>query len=383
MSPRLKRLTYSVAAGLGLSLIVTAIASACTEVTNIDFHVFYESAEAWRHGRDLYATEAEYPNLNPPHFVVAFAPLTVWPEETAIRILMALNVVCLFAAVRLIWRELALPRSFAAVCLGVAVAGFSVGLILGLEEGHPIGVLILLTTGAWVSHRRNRVKTAGVLVGTLIGLKPFFGCLLLVPLAWGHYTMVAVAVVTAGLSILAGPLFTGWSGLTRWLETGSQVTWFYHPLNASLAGLFDRAGLGWKSWAMTSLLLLAGTALAIRRSRFAGHSVAAGRCVCPARESPRLGLLLSSPLRTSGRRRPSRAAAARCRGWADLAGSRRHDTRLTSGDRRRDHLLDHDVVSAGSLGGDSLFKRADQTARPGLMPRRSARARRTERGRRV
>jgi hypothetical protein len=264
---RAMRLVTSLLAGFAMSLVLTAVVSARTQVTEIDFHVFYESAQAWRSGGDLYATSAEFPNLNPPHFVVAFALLTLFPERVAIAIWLALNLGAAAAAAMAIWRELRLPRSFVAVATGLAAAGLSTGLLFGLEEGHPIGLFTLCVTAAWRAHRHGRPVLAGLLIGLLASVKPFFGCLLLVPLVRREWWGVMWAVAVAACAASAGVLFAGVPSFFRWIETGRQVTWFHHPLNASLAGLLSRAGLGWQFWAMIVAVLMAATVIALRRSR--------------------------------------------------------------------------------------------------------------------
>lgn len=260
------RLICSLLAAFGASLILTAVTSARARVSDIDFQVFYESAQAWTAARDLYATAREYPNLNPPHFVVAFAPLTRWPEHTAVLILTIVNLAGFLAVGVLIWRELRLPRTFTAITIAVAAAGFCVGLLVGLEEGHPIGLLALCSTGAWAAHRRDRHALAGVLAGVLISLKPFFACLLIAALVRRHWRLVAMAISIAAALTSAGALLAGPHSMARWLETGRHVTWFHHPMNASLAGLFARAGWDWPSWTAAVALLLAVTGLALRRS---------------------------------------------------------------------------------------------------------------------
>lgn len=263
---RAVRLVTSLLAGFALSLIATAVISAQTLVGEIDFHAFYESAQAWRLGNDLYATGVEYPNLNPPHFVVAFAVFTWFSEHVAITVFMAINLAATLVAGAIVWRELHLPRSFVPLTIGIAATGLSTGMLFGLEEGHPIGLFALCVTAAWASHRQGRLALTGVLLGLLVSVKPFFGCILLVSLVGREWRVILWAVAAGSAAAIAGALLAGPSSVLRWIETGRQVYWFYHPLNASLAGLLSRSGMGWLPWAMLTIALLAGTVAALRRS---------------------------------------------------------------------------------------------------------------------
>jgi hypothetical protein len=266
---RYVRLLSSVAAGIAVSLIVTACISARTHVTEIDFHVFYRSALAWTSGGDLYATTmaGELPNLNPPQFIVAFVPLTWMAEQTAIALWLAINVACLIGTALIVWRELQLPRSFTAMTVGVAAAGLNMGLQFGIEEGHPVGIFALALTAAWAASRRQHWTTAAVLIGLVASVKPFFGCVLLIAVCRGQWRACFWSAATATVALLAGLAGTGIAGFARWLETGRQVTWFNHPLNASLAGLLARAGLGWQLWALLAVFILLITVIVIRQSK--------------------------------------------------------------------------------------------------------------------
>ena len=67
---RLHRRGIALAIGVAITLIAGAAMAAARHPFDIDFYVFYESALAWRSGTDLYVTAREFPNLNPPHFVI-------------------------------------------------------------------------------------------------------------------------------------------------------------------------------------------------------------------------------------------------------------------------------------------------------------------------
>jgi hypothetical protein len=256
-----------VVAAIALGLIAAAAKSAWRDVSDIDFHVFYQSAIAWRTGGDLYQSIPDaLPNLNPPQFIVAFAPLTWLDERTAIGVWLALNLASLLVALRIIWRELNLPWSFTSLMVAIAAAGLHIGLVFGIEEGHPVGIFTLCLTAAWAADRRHQWKRAAVLLGLLASVKPFFGCILLIALCRGQWRSILWSAGIAAAAIVGGLGLAGATSFDRWIETGRQVSWFRHPLNASLAGLTARAGWDWQVWALLAIGALAWTAVTIRRS---------------------------------------------------------------------------------------------------------------------
>jgi Glycosyltransferase family 87 len=166
----------------------------------------------------------------------------------------------------IVWRELQLPRSFAAVTAALAAAGFTTGLPLGFEEGQLMGVLTLCATAAWRAARREQWAVAGVLLGLLISIKPFFACLLIVPI-WRRrrWPLILWTAAAASAALAAGIAVAGPDSYRRWLDVGRQVSWFTNPLNASLMGLLSRAGLGWRRWLPLAALVGAITLAAVRR----------------------------------------------------------------------------------------------------------------------
>jgi hypothetical protein len=219
---------------------------------------------AWRTGGDLYATARAAPNLNPPQFIVAFAPLTWFEPDVAVKVWLAINVAAAIGAAVIIWRELDLPRSNTAFMAAIAITGVSTGIELGFEEGQPIGVFALLCMAAWRAQRRREWKLAGFFLGVLVSLKPFFVCFLLLSFVRREWKTLLWSVATTVLSVAVGMWAAGIHSFSRWIEIGRQVAWFAHPMNASLAGLLARALAGWQIWVALALLLVLATVAAIR-----------------------------------------------------------------------------------------------------------------------
>jgi arabinofuranan 3-O-arabinosyltransferase len=251
--------------GIGGTLLAGAAWLAVMHPGDTDFFVFYESARAWRAGADLYASTSDYPNLNPPHFVVAFAPFTMLPLVASLVLWQAINAVATVRAAVLIWRELALSRSAVAYGIGVAAAGLTTGLQFGLEAAQPTGLLVLLVTTMWIAARRGNQVVLGVLLGLLLSFKPFFVPLVLIPLRKRQWRTLGWSGAICGAVAATGLAVAGVDAYVRWMETGRQVSWIFHPMNASVMGIVTRMGLAWWTWIMIAVAIVGGCLVSVRR----------------------------------------------------------------------------------------------------------------------
>jgi hypothetical protein len=258
---RRTRALLALTTGVAIGLVYGQLRAAWTDVHATDFRVFYESGRSWLAGADLYATSAPLPNLNPPQFIVAFAALSWLSIQHALAVWLVLNLACGIAALVIIFRALEIPRSVVTVQIAIAAAGLCTGVLVALETAQITGVLMLLTTLAWSLSRRDSWNTCAVILGLVVSLKPFFGCLLLIPLLRRQYVAVAYSALVAALALLIGVALAGPLSLQRWIETGRLVTWFDHPANASLLGLLARAGA--PSLAVWILISAAGAILSV------------------------------------------------------------------------------------------------------------------------
>jgi hypothetical protein len=252
--------SLAVLAGIAVGLIISQLRAAWVHAETTDFSVFYDSARAMLAGRDLYLTTAKFPNLNPPHFVIAFAALAYLPMRQALALWTAINIGCAVLGVRLLFRDLDIQWNAFNVLVVIVVSGLSVGVLVALEAGQVTGIVMLLMTTAWSLSRRNRWVMCGVVLGVIISVKPFFVFLLLIPVLHRQYRALLAAGGSISVALLGTLIFCGPQSLARWLETGRLINWFQHPANASLLGLLARAGApSWPWWGVLSTLAVLAT----------------------------------------------------------------------------------------------------------------------------
>lgn len=218
--------------------------------TNLkDFGSFYYSVRLFLEGRDMYgptlgtfspAANLHYWNLNPPHFQLFLLPFGLLPPRVAVLLWLAAGLVMLALSVRIIMAELQIRpgplqgRFFLIVLLGSAP--LSTGLLTGQVALH----LTLPVTLLWRSLRREKDFAAGVLLGLLASVKPFF--LILVPwlLFKRRLAILLFTAVTAAVLVLAGSLVFGASSYGSWIRTIGQISWYGLDLNGSMLGFWSR-----------------------------------------------------------------------------------------------------------------------------------------------
>jgi arabinofuranan 3-O-arabinosyltransferase len=262
------RIALAAAAGVAIGLMVAQLHVAWLDVQQTDFRVFYDSGRAWLGGTDLYATTSQYPNLNPPHFIVAFAAFSYLTFTHALVAWLLLNIGCGIVAIVVLFRTLEIPRSATNVQIAIAATGLCMGVLVTLQIAQVTGVLMLMLTTAWSSARRGSWKTSAVILGLLVSIKPFFACLLLIPLLRRRHAALAIAIATGATTTIIGIVIAGQHSFERWMETGRLVTWFHHPVNASLLGLLARVRLTWwPAWAVLVAIAVVVSVAAVRRSR--------------------------------------------------------------------------------------------------------------------
>lgn len=200
-----------------------------------DFTAFYDSAaDYWRIG-DLYRPHFNI-NLNPPHVsVLLFTPLIGFDVRTAAIVWTIVSAVCVVAALWLLQSEWKLPRARMELVVGMVAA--SIALNHSWREGQVGGLLLILSSMAWIALRRQRLS-ASVWLALAASVKP-----------WIVPSLVAVrrrvAVIAAGIGLLgliAGVLAFGVDNWIRWWAqvSAAKETFFDGPFNISLHGLIAR-----------------------------------------------------------------------------------------------------------------------------------------------
>lgn len=214
------------------------------DLPTTDFMVFSTSAQAWRDGLPLYDGLLRG-NMNPPPFVVLFAPFTWFPREIGFIVWTAVSALSFAASVRLIIRsrQWSLTRAvwFVMACLGTMPG------LLNWQQGQIAFLLMYPFTRAWLA---RSPAIAGLWLAPVTLIKP--------PLALAVLFLPATTWLTAGLGtvVLAFAFLplTGVQAWVDWLGQAGAVEHLGHPLNASLWGTMTRIAAG--DLAPTSLSLL-------------------------------------------------------------------------------------------------------------------------------
>jgi hypothetical protein len=265
-------------------VLVLSIIWGWTTRTTSDFHVFYQSAVDLRHGVDPYVSALGWgmPNANPPALMLFLLPFAWLSMGAAFVVWTAIGLGAFVWSAWLVARETG--RSLWTILL---VACSTQGLAVTVNSGQLTLFLTPILTLAWLADRRNDSR-AGLWLGTLFYLKPFFGLFALYLLWRRSYRTLGIAIASMATWAVVG-LVVGGIGVHRsWLASVAHVNRFEaNVLNASLgaipARLFntyypdamthytaivDWPALGLWTWIALSLTVVAVAARVLpRRSR--------------------------------------------------------------------------------------------------------------------
>ncbi len=202
----------------------------------VDFSLFLESSRRWRAGTDPYAAlfaNGRGINLNPPATLALVAPLTTLPFRAAFGIWFGLQIAGLAFGLWFSARHQANPALTALLSVSVLTGG------IALQLGQVTFLLMPLATLAWMDHRRSHDHRAGLLVGLLAYVKPFYALYLVFWLWQRNWRSLTTAIAT--LTVSWGITFILWRDLTlSWLAATRGVSWQAHVLNASVHGVAAR-----------------------------------------------------------------------------------------------------------------------------------------------
>ncbi len=238
-----------------------------------DYGSFVASGRAAREGLDPYGVhpltmyvslpgfEGWNPNLNPPISALLFQLFDLVDPQIGFRLWWVVSFGCWAATVIVLLRHHAPNWSRGALLAFLPWAFALAGVWDTLFLGQIYMPLVLAAAGAWVLLDRGKGVAAGVLVGLAAAIKPnllVWPALLL--LAGHRKPAMAAGAVFAAVS--AVPLIVFGPGIyARWIALiagdGARAGFL---TNASLAGLFARAGIPGIA-PVVSAALLAGAAL--------------------------------------------------------------------------------------------------------------------------
>jgi hypothetical protein len=227
--------------------------------TNVaDFYTFWDSAHWFRDGADPYlAHNLRYGlgyNLNPPAAVLIFLPFSFIPLVPAFVMWTTMSVALFIYSS---WR-VATALEFRRWVLVVCAVLISQTVFSALQLGQLTAVLTLLFTEAWIADRQGRLLKSGLLLGLVIGLKPFLA-LFAAYAIWRHSRALMLGVAIGFVTVwLTGWLLMGLAGYRSWFEVLRRITWTAHLSNASLLAMSERLFTAQDALRVTPLVLHEG-----------------------------------------------------------------------------------------------------------------------------
>jgi alpha-1,2-mannosyltransferase len=226
-----------------IAIVATALVSSVDafgifwrDMARRDFGAFYYSGRAWNAGEPVYtAGRSDLPNLNPPSAIaILFAPLARLPLPLAGVLWQAAGMAALLLVLLRVGTALDLPRAVMLQGSGVLLVSVSARHVW--LEGQMTWLLLVPAAEAWLAYRRQSNLVAGMWLGPIVAVKPFFAVGVLV---LGAPAVVGAGVTSLLLTLASLPLTTvePWR---QWLALGPRIsiTW---PASASLWTLSARA----------------------------------------------------------------------------------------------------------------------------------------------
>jgi hypothetical protein len=203
-----------------------------------DFETFWLSTRAVWDGADLYATDAELVNLNPPLVSFLLAPLGLLDPMVGYRALVLLTLVMIIGSMVVVARELRLGAGPA--MLAIAALLVSTPMLGTLGLGQIYGLLVVGLTVGWLADRRGHPIAAGVALGLVVAIKPSLALLLLFPVVRRQWWTLTAALLAGWFATLLGWLATGGGSFPRWLAVVAAEPLSTYFDNASLPATVAR-----------------------------------------------------------------------------------------------------------------------------------------------
>ena len=242
-----------------LMLLITAylyIIDFTNSKLETDFQKLYQSQQLWQQDRSIYqptyikllptnSTTSEKSlssvNLNSPLFNSLLIPLGYLPYTASVFVWEMISLLAGIVGILLVIKAVNLPLlplnyALAWILILLLYHPVYVNLILG-----QVGLVLLpLFVIAWRYARNGKIIAAGLLLGILSALKPFFG-LFIFYFFWRREHRGILAFVAAFItSIMVGLLCYGFQSYVEYYHVFSFVDWYAANWNASLFGFLQR-----------------------------------------------------------------------------------------------------------------------------------------------
>jgi len=244
----------------------------------LDFGSFISAGKAAREGQDPYTTDSPLvfqvdsqnsdqtlpsPNLNPPVSVFFFRPLADVNPAKAVLLWRVISTVMFVSGVFILARSYPEFTNPVRILWALNLAGFWNTIALG-QIYAPI---FLLAIGVWIFTENKYPILAGIMLGTIIAIKPnFIFWLLLLGVAGQTATILSAAVTALVLSLLPIAFF-GPQIYQQWLMAISNYPSIGLLIagNSSLQSLTARFGSAIPGLVLSVLLVIVSLSLAHRR----------------------------------------------------------------------------------------------------------------------
>jgi alpha-1,2-mannosyltransferase len=235
------QITWSIILIMAYSLLFYAM---WTHQLSTDFYSFYASTESWVQGMKPYSLlkipylAGEYgANLNPPIFLMLFAPLAKLTPQDSLMVWSSLsfilNLISASIAFNLAFSKHFFKQHRLMVYL-VYLSLFSTLLNTGIAQTGAW--LAFLLIAGYAAYKKNHYKVAAILWGIIIAIKLFPGLLFFYILRQRHYKMAGMMAITATLLWLLPALLYGPEIYLNYFKLLSHVYWYSDNWNASLYG---------------------------------------------------------------------------------------------------------------------------------------------------
>ncbi len=217
-----------------------------------DFGKFYYSIVSYLDGKNMYGPnlatlmqvtpgkDLQYWNLNPPHFHLLLLPLGLLSPSLALGVWVVINYIAGLISLLFIANNFSLNLTNRHRRLIVlAVLAFSGTGTLFITAQLSL-LLLLPITLAWLHAKNGRWGKAGILLGLVCSIKPFF--LIFVPYFFlrRQYAALVNFFLTGGALYLAGFIVFGKQIHLQWVERLDVINWYWAPMNGSILGFLTR-----------------------------------------------------------------------------------------------------------------------------------------------